>query len=368
MRPATLAVHPPHVHVPQRPVAPPIHPAASFEGDPEELAGLLRGEGEGFAYARYANPTSAATEQSLARLEEAEAGLWCASGMAAITAVVATACSQGDEVLCAAEIYGVTVALLRRVVTRWGVSVRVEPVDTLVPGPRTRVIIAETISNPTLHTCDLAVLAARKGDAWLVVDNTFATPALCRPLSVGADLVVHSASKYIGGHGDIIAGAVCGDAARIGAIRGVAATMGLTGDPWSAWLAARGIATLPLRMERHSQNARSLATFLRARGLAVHTPAPRTWLSDLGGMLSVALADRTQAFSVMRRLTLFRSATSLGDCHSMVVHPASTSHRDLDDAGLAAVGISQGTVRVSVGIEAIEDLCDDWARALEDVG
>jgi methionine-gamma-lyase len=367
MKPDTLAVHPPAAPAPDAtnaPVAPPIHPAASFEGDPEHLAALLQGDGEGFVYARYMNPTCVGVERALAALEGGEGAVWCASGMAALTAVLSTRLQAGDEVLCAARIYGVTAALLTRIVARQGVQVRFGDADTLTAGPRTRVILAETIANPGLETADLPGLAARKGDAWLVIDNTFASPALCRPLEHGADVVVHSASKYIGGHGDLIAGAVVADAVKAAAIRSVASTMGLTGDPWTAFLAARGLKTLPLRMARHSSNARAVAACLRGLGLPVRAAAPRPWLSDTGGMLCVDLPDRQTAFAFLRALRLFRCATSLGDCHSMALHPASTSHRDFDAAALTAAGITQGTLRLSVGLEDPSDLCADLEQAV----
>ena len=367
MRPHTLAVHPPLPAAPpdaNRPSSPPIYASASFEGDPEAIAGLLRGEGEGYVYSRYANPTAAACEAGVAALEGADGAVWCASGMAAISAVAFARLRAGDEVLCASRVYGVTAALLRRVLAPLGVEVRFEELDALAARANTRLIVAETIANPGLETADIPTIASRKGDAWLLVDNTFASPALCTPLAHGADLVVHSASKYIGGHGDLIGGVVAANAPALAAVRAAAATIGLTGDPWTAFLAARGLKTLPLRMERHSANARAVTAFLRDRGLPAHTAARRPWLRDCGGMVSVDLPDRETAFGVLRRLRLFRCAPSLGDCHSLALHPASTSHRDLDAAGLAAVGITPGTLRLSVGLEDEADLLDDLGRAL----
>jgi methionine-gamma-lyase len=364
MRRATLAVTTPAVAAPAGPSAPPLHPAASFEEDPAVVAAILAGREPGFVYARNGNPTARAAEEHVAQLEGGETAVWCASGMAAILAAIAARCVAGDEVLCASEIYGGTSGLLTGIVSRWGIAVRYAPAEALEVGPRTRAVIVETIANPALTMPDLPALARRKGDAWLVVDNTFATPMLCRPLEHGADVVVHSVSKYLGGHGDLIAGIGVGSAAVIEPMRGIAAAMGLTGDPWTAWLAMRGMRTLAVRMERHCENARLLALHLRDRGFTVRTPEPTAWLADRGGMLTVDLGSRDAAFAAMRAFRVFRCAPSMGDCQSLVLHPASTSHRNLDDAGLRAAGIAPGTLRVSVGIEDVRDLIEDFERGL----
>ncbi len=363
MKPATRAVQPRRVRLDQVPVAPPIHPAASYEADPDLITAILDGGEPGFAYGRYGNPTAATAEEAVADLEGARAAVWCATGTGAMLATLVAACRAGDEVLCATEIYGGTRALLEKVVSRWGIAVRFAPHATLEAGPTTRVILVESIANPALDVPDLAAIAARKGDAWLVVDNTFATPILCQPLRHGADLVVHSATKYLGGHGDVVAGVVAGGRAVIGQIRAMAVTLGVTGDPWGAWLVLRGIKTLPLRMERHTQNAAEVARFLRERGLVVRQAVPTPWLASSGGMLAVDLPDRDAAIAALRRVKLFRVATSLGDCHSMVLHPASTSHRGLDAAALAGAGVTDGTLRLSVGIEDAGDLIADLAQA-----
>ncbi len=363
MKPATRAVQPRQVHLDQVPIAPPIHPAASYEADPEQLTAILDAAERGFAYGRYGNPTAATAEAAIADLEGAKDAVWCATGTGAMLATLVAGCRAGDEVLCANEIYGGTRALLERVVSRWGITVRFAPHRELAAGPATRVILVETIANPALEVPDLAAIASRKGDAWLVVDNTFATPILCQPLRHGADVVVHSATKYLGGHGDVVAGVVAGGRAVIGQIRDVAVTLGVTGDPWGAWLVLRGIKTLPLRMERHVHNAGLVASFLRARGLVVRQAMTASWLSAPGGILAVDLPDRAAALTALRRVKLFRVATSLGDCHSMVLHPASTSHRGLDATALAAAGVTPGTVRLSVGIEDVDDLIADLAHA-----
>jgi cystathionine beta-lyase/cystathionine gamma-synthase len=365
MKPATRAVQGRKVRLDQTPVAPPIHPAASYEADPETLSAILDRAQPGFAYGRYGNPTAAACEEAVANLEGAEAAVWCATGTGAMLATLAACCSAGDEVICATAIYGGTRALLEKVVARWGVTVTLAPHGSLTPTPRTRAIVVESIANPALEVPDLPAIAARKGDALLIVDNTFATPILCQPLRWGADVVVHSATKYLGGHGDVIAGVAVASLARIEPIRAMAVTMGVTGDPWGAWLVMRGLQTLPLRMERHCANARVVATWLRERGLPMRRAVATPWLVDGGGIVAVDLPSREAALAVMRRLRLFRVATSLGDCHSMVLHPASTSHRGLDEAGLAGAGVTPGTLRLSVGIEDVDDLVEDLRQALE---
>ncbi|MFD0901413.1 trans-sulfuration enzyme family protein [Actinomadura sediminis] len=384
--PQTRAVHPP-VPIPagSRPLGVPIYQGHLFGFDSADaLAAAFRGPDEAFFYSRMGNPTVRALEEAVADLEGGARALATASGMGAINAVLTGLLRSGDHVIAQASLYGGTHALLTDLAERWGVEVTriggddpAEVRDAL--RPNTRLLYLETISNPTTHVTDVPALAAALAgtDVLTVVDNTF-SPLLFAPLAHGADVVVHSTTKYIGGHGDILGGAaVFADADVHRRVWEHALELGATADPFAAWLAVRGIATLPMRIARQSATARDLAGRLAAHPSVtrVHYPgvpdhpqhdlAGRLLPDGHGGVLAFELAggrDAGRVFSEAVRLIAL--GPSLGDVASLVMHPASTSHRQLDAAALAAAGIGEGTVRLSVGLEAPDDLWDDIEQAL----
>ncbi|HEY8171028.1 MAG TPA: aminotransferase class I/II-fold pyridoxal phosphate-dependent enzyme [Candidatus Limnocylindria bacterium] len=370
---------------PQPPLNVPIYATSTFEvADAGELGDLLEFARPGHAYSRYSNPTFGALELALAELEGAEAALVTASGMAAIHAAILSIAQAGDEILVPSAVYGGTVGLARTVLARTGIDHRaVETTDADAVAaaltPRTRLLWLETITNPTTAMADIAALAdlAHAHDVVVVVDNTFASPALANPLAVGADLVVHSTTKYIGGHSDLIGGAIVGGAERMAAAREILINVGGNASPWEAFLALRGLKTLALRMERHSANAMAVAQALdgapgvagvRYPGLASHPQhelACRTLRDGMaGGMLAVDLeGGRAQGERFLGRMKVAVHATSLGSVETLVSHPASSSHRQLSDDELAAGGMGPGTLRLSIGLEDAEDLIADLAAA-----
>lgn len=370
---------------PQPPVNVPIYATSTFAvADAAELGELLEFARPGHSYSRYSNPTHEALERALAELEGAEAGLATASGMAAIHGAIVAFLGAGDEIVLPRAMYGGTIGLARAVLGRLGIEHAVA--DTTdhdaVSGAltsRTRMLWLETISNPTTAVADIAALAelARSRGVMVVVDNTFASPALANPMALGADLVVHSTTKYIGGHSDFIGGAVVGSENHIRAIREVVLNVGGNASPWEAFLALRGLKTLGLRMERHSSNAMTVATALEgAPGVAAvrypglvshpqHELAARAFRGGMsGGMLAIDLAGgRPHGERFLGRVRVAVHATSLGSVETLVSHPASSSHRQLTDDELAAAGLGPGTVRISIGLEDAEDLVADLVAA-----
>lgn len=372
---------------PQPPVNVPIYATSTFEvADAAELGDLLEFARPGHSYSRHSNPTHEALSDALAELEGGEAGLVTASGMAAIHAVVLSTLRSGDEMLIPRAVYGGVIGLAHSVLERSGISTRAVDTTDLeavadAVGPRTRLLWLETISNPTTAVADIAALselAHARGIA-VAVDNTFASPVLATPLSLGADVVVHSTTKYIGGHSDLIGGAIIGSAERIAAARTIVINAGGNASPWEAFLALRGLKTLALRMERHSSNALAVAQALTgAPGVAaVHYPslpshpqhevAQRVLRDGMaGGMMAVEVSGgRPHGERFLQRVRIAVHATSLGSVETLVSHPASSSHRQLTDADLAAAGLTPGMIRVSIGIEDAEDLIADLAGAAD---
>ncbi len=370
---------------PQPPINVPIYQTATFEvADAAELAGLLEFERPGHSYTRYSNPTHAALEAAIAELEGAVAGLATASGMASIHAVILSVLRTGDDLVMPRAVYGGMVGLAGSVLERSGIgSRRVDTTDLAqveaAIGPRTRLIWVETISNPTTAVADIAALAELAHDRGVVlaVDNTFASPALANPLALGADLVVHSTTKYIGGHSDLTGGILVGTAERVAAARTIVINAGGNAAPFEAFLALRGLKTLALRMERHSANALAVARALEGApgvarvlypGLASHPQhdlAVRTLCNGMaGGMLAIELAGgRRHGERFLERVRVAVHATSLGGVETLVSHPASSSHRQLADDQLAGAGLSPGMVRVSIGLEDEADLVEDLVGA-----
>ena len=376
------ATHGPRVD--QTPGAVPIYQAATFHGeDVDDLAAILSLEKPGYAYSRIDNPTAAALGSAFATMHEAEAGFAFGSGMAAIHATMLSLVSAGDRIVCTSAVYGSTRALLDGVFARLGVNVAyvdatdLTAVAEAVAASPTRLVYAETISNPTLAVPDLGAIAdlAHAHGAMFVVDNTFASPYLSQPLELGVDLVVESATKWLGGHSDVIAGVVAGRRELIDAIAEVATDTGGIAAPMSAFLVLRGIQTLHVRMDRHSESALKLARHLEGRpavrrsiypGLPSHPQADiaQRELRAGGGICAIELADRESATAFIDGLAMPPATATLGSVLTYVVHPPSSTHRQLDDAALAKAGIPSGLVRFSVGLEDIEDLIADVDQAL----
>jgi len=370
---------------PQPPINVPIYQTSTFEvASALELAELLEFARPGHSYSRYSNPTHAALEDALAGLEGAEACHLTASGMAAVHGVVLSYLSSGDEILIPRAVYGGMVGLARTVLARAGITARaVDTTDTdavrAAIGEKTRLVWLETISNPTTAMADIGAIAAlaHEHGVAVVVDNTFASPYLCNPVALGADAVVHSTTKYIGGHSDLTGGAILGGTERVAAAREIVINAGGNAAPLEAFLALRGLKTLALRMDRHSANALAVGlalegapgvSLVRYPGLASHPQhalAARTLRGGMaGGMLALELSGgRPAGERFLDLLGVAVHATSLGSVETLCSHPASSSHRQLGDAELAEAGLTPGTIRVSIGLEEAEDLVADLAAA-----
>jgi cystathionine gamma-lyase len=343
------------------------------------------GQHKGYEYSRSGNPTRTALETCLAALEGGEAGLAFASGLAATTAVLFTL-RPGDEVLAAADLYGGTFRLLERVFKPWGLTARYTD-DPTPQGfakaltPKTKLVWIESPTNPLLQILDIAGIAevAHRTGAKLAVDNTFASPALQQPLHLGADLVVHSTTKYLGGHSDVVGGAVIGPRSLLEPIRFYQNAAGGTPGPFDCYLVLRGLKTLTIRMRQHCANARELAEWL-SRQPAVETvyypglpsfpghELARRQMRDFGGMISLRLRGGGEAARrFVTRTRLFSLAESLGGVESLVCHPATMTHASIPAELRAARGVDDGLIRLSVGIEDLNDLRDDLAQALAEV-
>jgi cystathionine beta-lyase/cystathionine gamma-synthase len=382
----TRAIHAPAPDLNgSRPVSVPIYQTSVFAfDDPAACAQALEDPAAGFAYSRYRNPTTRALEEVVANLEGGAAAIATSSGMGAINSVLLALLRPGDHVIAQRCLYGGTFSVFAGLAARYGIEVsyisgRDAAEVTAAARPGTRLLFLETIANPTIAVGDLPALIGAGHTAGLtcVVDNTFATPVLCRPIEHGADIVVHSATKYLGGHDDVVLGAaVCAHADTHQALWKHSVDLGAAADPFAAWLTLRGLKTLTLRMARHCENAGHLAARLAAHPAvsAVHWPglpghpdhavAGRI-LAGFGGMLAFDLAGgRDAGLAFAAGLRLAAMAPSLGGTETLVLHPASTSHRQYDTAALRAAGISEGSVRVSAGLEHPDDLWADFEQAL----
>jgi cystathionine gamma-synthase/methionine-gamma-lyase len=336
-----------------------------------EIDQVFSGEKQGFIYTRYGNPTTAALEEAVRAVEEGAVACAYATGMAAVhAALLACDLKSGSTVLASQDVYGATTNLLNTILVNFGVKTShadfsdLETVRAKARELRPQVLIAETISNPLLKVCDIeaCVQIAHENGARLIVDNTFASPYLNQPLKLGADLVVHSATKYLSGHADAMGGLVVSrDEMDAPALFSVMKLVGGVLGVWDAHEILRGLKTLALRMERQCENASKLASYLKEhKGIGrVHHPG-------LGALVSIELTDNTRdaAFRFMDALKLCVRSSSLGDVFTSVLHPATASHRDFLPARRQELGIVDGLVRISVGIESIDDIVADIEQAL----
>lgn len=372
------------------PVSTPIYPSVGYVyEDMGDLDAIFGGDRDGFVYPRYGSPTVSAFEQAVAELEGAGDAVAFASGMGAVhAALLGAGVRAGTTVVSAADVYGATYALLERTFQTLGVRVRfvditdLDQVERAIAEEEPAALVCEIISNPLMKVADVPALAAmaQKAGAALIVDSTFASPYLFRALEHGADYALHSATKYLGGHGDMMAGVVACSTERGHDLRERQKLVGANLGPQEAWLGLRGLKTLAVRMRQHCANARMVAEWLAAHaavpqvnypGLRCHPQhdvAARLFEGrGFGGMMSFDLRDADQAtvFRFMEALDLVLPATTLGDVYSLTLYPAHSSHRQVSPEVRAALGIGDGLVRLSVGIEDPEDIISDLAQALD---
>ncbi len=373
-----------------KPTSIPIYASATYTYDSmDEIDKVFAGETPDYIYTRYGNPTVAAFEELMRTTEGGATACAYGSGMAALhAALFACELPPGSVVLASQDLYGATTNLLLNIFGSFGVKTvfadfsNLDEVRAKVGEAKPRVLIAETISNPLLKVCDIDACAdiAHQAEARLVIDNTFASPYLCQPLKHGADIVVHSATKFLSGHADAMGGvAISRDAIDSNALVGVMKLVGGVLSPWEAHEILRGAKTLGVRMDRHCENARTLAKHLRAdsRVGCVYFPefvesdreevVKRTLRANqFGGLVSIELRNSTRgaAFQFMDALKLCIRSTSLGDVFTSVLHAATASHRDLSPARRRELGISDGLIRISVGIENVDDVIADIDQAL----
>jgi cystathionine gamma-synthase/methionine-gamma-lyase len=371
------------------PVTTPIVTASSFFYETtEQLDRIFAEEEHGYCYSRYASPTANALEEQVAALENGAGALATASGMTAVQVALQTALTdRRRSVVAAGALYGASIRMLTNVLEPAGVESRfvdicdLAAVEQAIAEARPGCVLMETISNPLLRVGALDRVAelAKAAGAALVVDNTFATPLMLRPIELGASLVVHSLTKYLSGHGDVLGGIVVSDADHLPVLRALSRTCGPVLGPFECYLSMRGIKTFALRMERQCANACRVASWLASHPRVAHVNFPgdpkhpdaetiqRLFpLALYGAMVSFDLKDagRDEVFRFMDRLKLIVRATSLGDVHSMVLYPAMSSHRDLAPKHRQRLGIGDGLVRLSLGIEAVEDVIADLQQAL----
>ncbi|MGE1063673.1 methionine gamma-lyase [Megasphaera paucivorans] len=366
----------------------PIYQTSTFVFDSAEQGGRRFAlEEGGYIYSRLGNPTNTVIEEKLALLEEAEGCVATASGMGAISAALWTALHAGDHVVASDTLYGCTFALLNHGMTRYGVEVTFVDMADLdavkkAMKPNTRVVYLETPANPTLKITDIhavSEIAHSVEECIVIVDNTFCTPYIQRPLLLGADVVVHSATKYLNGHGDVIAGFVCGKQEYINNVRffGLKDMTGAVLSPFDAFLIARGMKTLAIRMDRHCSNAMKVAQFLETHPAVASVSYPglksfpyyelaQKQMRLPGGMLSFELKGGVKEGAVvMNNVKLCKLAVSLGDAETLIEHAASMTHSTYTKEELASAGISEGLVRLSVGLEDPEDIIFDLKQALD---
>lgn len=381
----TLAVRHGHQRTNEQEHSEAIFPTSSFVfNSAAEAAAKFAGDQPGNIYARMTNPTVAYFQDRLAKLEGAESCVATSSGMSAILAVVLALLKSGDHIVCSRSVFGTTTVLFSNYIEKFGIEVSFVELTDLSEWraaiqANTCLLFAETPSNPLTEIVDIRELSsiAHSHDALLAIDNCFCTPALQRPLSLGADLVIHSATKYLDGQGRCLGGAVVGSEALVGKeVAGVLRSGGMVMSPFNAWVFQKGLETLSLRMKAHCENALQLAHWLSQHpavehvyypGLASH-PQHELALSQqsgFGGIVSFEVQGKREAcWHVIDSTEMISITANLGDTKTTITHPASTTHGRLSDAQRAESGIAENLLRVSVGLEAFEDIRDDLARGL----
>ena len=367
-----------------RPSNPPIYQTTAFDlHGVEQLEAVSSGTERGYIYTRDGNPNHSAFAQDVAALERTDAGAVCASGMAAVSAILLSHLKSGDHVVAARVLYGRTSQQLEELARRFGIEVSFvdsRDLQAMKSAVRenTKLCLVESISNPLMEVVHLPAIVDAMSDVPVVVDNTFATPCLFRPMEHGAKLVFHSASKYLNGHGDVMLGVVVGERAAVTRVRRIASLFGLNANPFECWLASRGLRTLPLRVERASANAMKVAEFLEQHSAVSHVFYPglpshqdfelanRLLSHGCGGMLSFELhAAEAGVRTLLRELAgSIPFSPTLADVRTTISWPAGTSHKFMDAADRRAWGISDGLVRLSVGIDAVQDVISELERAL----
>lgn len=385
---ATKAIHGGNIKNAAGALATPIYQSSTFIFDSAEQGGRRFAlEEEGYIYSRLGNPTNTVLEEKIALLEGGEAAVSVASGMGAITSALWTALKAGDHVVAAKTLYGCTFAYLNHGLTRYGVDVTF--VDTSDPEnvkaamkENTKVVYLETPANPTMDISDIEAIskiAHKNEDCIVIVDNTYCTPYLQRPLELGADVVVHSATKYLNGHGDVIAGIVVGSKEYIDQVRffGLKDMTGAVMSPFDAFLIIRGMKTLSIRMEKHCENAIKVAEFLESHPMVdkVYYPGLKSFPKYELAKKQMKLPGAMIAFEIkggveegkelMNNVKLCSLAVSLGDAETLIQHPASMTHSPYTAEERAASGISDGLVRLSVGLENVEDIINDLKTVLD---
>lgn len=384
---STLAIH--HGYDPlenEGALTPPLHLTSTFAFETAEAGGeMFSGERAGHIYSRISNPTCDLLERRIAVLEGAEAGLALASGMGAITAAMWTLLEPGDEVILDKTLYGCTFSFMQHGLRKFGITVThvdlTEPENLAAAvNERTRLVYFETPANPNMRLVDIRAIAniAHAHEVYVVVDNTYATPYLTQPIRLGADLVLHSATKYLGGHGDVVAGLLAGSAELVSRIRlyGMKDMTGAVMAPFNAMMILRGLKTLEVRMDRHCASAMTVAELLQQssavqevwypglKSFGQHELATRQ-MSQFGGMIAFELKGGMDAGrEMMNRLQMITRAVSLGDAETLIQHPASMTHSTYTPEERAAHGISEGLVRLSIGLEGVDDVIADLMQAL----
>lgn len=362
----------------------PIYTTSSYVFDSsEQAAARFSGEEPGNVYSRYTNPTVRTFEDRIAALEGAEAGVATASGMAAILSTCMALLASGDHVVCSRSVFGTTTVLFTKYLEKFSVEVELVSLTdyeawTTAIKDNTRLLFLETPSNPLCDVADISRLStlAKANDCLLVVDNCFCTPALQTPLALGADIVIHSATKYLDGQGRCLGGAVVGRAEHMSEILGFVRTCGPTMSPFNAWVFLKGLETLRLRMEAHSSNAMALAQWLNQHpkvehvfyaGLESHPghALAKQQQRAFGGVLSFRVkGGKAEAWKVIDAVEILSLTANLGDAKTTIVHPATTTHGRLSDENKAAAGITPNLIRVAVGLEDIGDIQRDLDRGL----
>ncbi|MGB1868890.1 MAG: O-succinylhomoserine sulfhydrylase [Porticoccaceae bacterium] len=380
----TLAIRSGYQRSPENEHAEAMFLTSSYVFESAEMAAkYFSNELQGNVYSRYTNPTVRTFEQRLAAMEEGEQCVATASGMAAALSVIMALLESGDHVVCSQDVFGSTRVMMDKYITKFGVSVSYVPLADLdawqaAVQPNTKMLFCETPSNPLSEVADLEALASlsKQVGATFVVDNCFCTPVLQKPLNWGADIVVHSATKYIDGQGRCLGGAVVGSAELMEQVVGFLRAAGPTMSPFNAWVFLKGLETLRIRMQAHSANAADLATWLNDHpkvskvfyaGLETHPghALAKKQQSDFGGVVSfVVEGGRDSAWRVIDNTRMLSLTANLGDAKTTIVHPATTTHGRLTDEARAAAGISDGLIRVAVGLEDIVDIKADLELGL----